>query len=68
MVVRTRVLIVTYKVSSGNQLLNKKFCLSLLSLFWLENVNEYYPLHTAEYSTAFLLSNWLYSIWHQINI
>ena len=53
MVVRTRVLSVTYKVSSGNQLLNKKFCLSLLSLFWLENINEYYPLLTAEYSTAF---------------
>ena len=28
----------------------------------------YYPLHTTEYASAFLVSDWLYFLWHRINI
>ena len=27
----------------------------------------YYSLHTAEYAAAFLASDWLYFLWHEIN-
>ena len=31
-------------------------------------LHNYYPLHTPEYATAFLASDWLYFLQHQINI